>query len=173
MVTNNGEIEFTYKEAEHRRGIKQGAFLEARDHLIEVGFIDITHSGAGLYKSKTLYGISDRWRKYGTPDFQQVERQKDSRRIGYQKRNARQKERAGGKGWQAIEGVGKPTRRDVKLGEEDVKQTRADGGGSCGPKASGVAASEKAHGESGSRTGKATRLSVGKGMLSSRFEGSG
>ena len=85
VILNNGEIEFPYKEAEGRYGIKQAAFRENRDLLVEMGFIDIAESGAGLYKSKTLYAISERWRKYGTPEFKQVKREKDSRRIGYQK----------------------------------------------------------------------------------------
>ncbi len=87
VTTNNGEIEFTYKEAEKRWGIRQGAFRENRDRLVELGFIDIAQSGAGLYKSKTLYAISERWRKYGTPEFELVERKKDSRHIGYQQRH--------------------------------------------------------------------------------------
>ena len=68
-TTNNGEIVFTYKEAENKHGIKEGTFRENRDRLVELGFIDIAQSGAGIYKCKTLYAISERWRKYGTPDF--------------------------------------------------------------------------------------------------------
>lgn len=86
VILNNGEIEFTYKEALHKWGIKQSAFLDARDRLIDVGFLDIAKDGAGMYKSKTLYALSERWRRYGADDFEERERTKDRRRIGYQKR---------------------------------------------------------------------------------------
>ena len=88
-IFNNGEIEFTYKEAEAEYGIKQGAFRENRDLLVEVVLMDIAQSGAGMYKAKTLYAISERWRKYGTPDFQDRTRAKDSRHIEYQAKNKR------------------------------------------------------------------------------------
>lgn len=116
-IVNNGEIEFTYKEAEAKHGIKQGAFRENRDRLIKFGLIDIAQSGAGLYKSKTLYAISERWRKYGTPEFEEIERKKDPRHVGYQARN---KKRGA---WQSIEGVEKSTHYRQEL-ERGVKGTQ-------------------------------------------------
>ena len=69
-ITNNGEIEFTYIEAKEKYGISYGAFRNAIDELREKGFIDIAESGAGLYKSANKYSISDRWKWYGTPEYE-------------------------------------------------------------------------------------------------------
>jgi len=98
QFVNNGQLEFTYAEAFHKFGIKQGAFREARDLLVNVGLMDIAQSSAGLYKVKMLYGVSERWRCYGTAQFQDKPREKDSRHIGYQGR------------WLSLVGVGKETR---------------------------------------------------------------
>ena len=68
-IINNGEITFTYIEANEKYDISAGAFRDAIDELREKGFIDIAESGAGLYKSANLYNISDRWKLYGTEDF--------------------------------------------------------------------------------------------------------
>ncbi|MGA3279903.1 MAG: hypothetical protein ABSD50_02835 [Smithella sp.] len=49
--------------------------------LIEVGFLDVIHQG-GWYqkhnkeKDYSVYKFSDRWRKYGTPEFEKVEKPK-------------------------------------------------------------------------------------------------
>ena len=68
-ITNNGEIVFTYKEAETKYRISYGAFRNAIDDLMDKGFIDIAESGAGLYRSANLYAISERWRSYETPEY--------------------------------------------------------------------------------------------------------
>ncbi len=59
-IRNNGEIEFTYKEAHKKHGISAGAFRDAIDELREKGFIDIAATGMGLHKVTTLYSIGDR-----------------------------------------------------------------------------------------------------------------
>ena len=84
IIVNNGEIVFTYDEAEDY-GIDRQAFLRALDQLIEHGFIDIAKTGAGLYKSSTFYSISERWREFGTPDFERRERKKRKQPFGFQK----------------------------------------------------------------------------------------
>lgn len=54
--------------------------MKALDQLIKHGFIDIIKQGNGGVKGdKSLYSISDRWKKFGTPEFIQVERRKDKR----------------------------------------------------------------------------------------------
>ena len=68
-ISNNDEIEFTYKEAEHKYGISNSAFRNAIDELRDKGFLDIAESGAGLYKSTNKYTLSDRWRLYGRSEF--------------------------------------------------------------------------------------------------------
>ena len=70
------QIEFTYQEGNKRFGIPDYAFTRALDQLIKHGLIDIVATGMGLRKNKTLYEISERWRKYGTPDFMRVTREK-------------------------------------------------------------------------------------------------
>ena len=69
VITNNGEIVFTYEEAETKYAISSGAFRSAIDELRDKGFIDIAESGAGLHKSANLYSISNRWRLYDTPEY--------------------------------------------------------------------------------------------------------
>lgn len=86
-ITNNSEIQFTYKEAEEKWGISSGKFLRAISQLVEVGLIDIAQSGFGLYKDVTLYAISDRWEKYGTEEFVYKERPKRSQQFGFRKKN--------------------------------------------------------------------------------------
>jgi hypothetical protein len=87
QITNNGEIQFTYDEAEERWGISEGRFLRAIDQLVEVGLIDITKSGFGLHKDVSLYAISDRWEKYGTAEFVRKERRKRTVQLGFRKNN--------------------------------------------------------------------------------------
>lgn len=79
VITNNGEIEYSYTEAEKKDPpIKRSSFARALDQLIEHGFIDIADPGSGGWRGdKSLYSISERWRLYGTPDFKKAERQKD------------------------------------------------------------------------------------------------
>jgi len=87
-IVNNGEIVFTYVEAENRYGILPGAFRTAIDELRVKGFIDIAETGTGTHKVKTLYSISDRWRKYGTPEYQAPKaRPKGPINRGFQKGN--------------------------------------------------------------------------------------
>ncbi len=72
-MTNNGELFFTYAEAE-QKGYTRATFQRALDQLIERGFIDVTFTGAGLYKSASQYALSDRWQKFGRSDFVPAER---------------------------------------------------------------------------------------------------
>jgi len=69
-IANNGEIVFTYKEAKEKCCISTGAFRTAIDDLREKGFIDIAATGMGVYKVTTLYSISNRWKLYGTPEYE-------------------------------------------------------------------------------------------------------
>ena len=87
-ITNNGEIQFTYDEALEKWGIKQKKFTKAIDELVRVGLIDITKSGLGLKKDKSLYAISDRWEKFGTDEFVVKKRQKRVQQFGFTKGNS-------------------------------------------------------------------------------------
>lgn len=80
QILNNGEIEYTYSEAQ-KKGINKQTFTTNRDALIEHGFIDIAHQGSGGKKGdKTLYAISDRWQQWGTDKFVKRIRLKDQRK---------------------------------------------------------------------------------------------
>ena len=88
VITNNGEIVFTYQEAETKYGISGGAFRSAIDELRNKGFIDIAESGAGLHKSANLYSISNRWKSYGTPEYKEPKpRPQKPINKGFQKGN--------------------------------------------------------------------------------------
>ena len=66
-IVNNGQITFTYLEAEEKYGISKSTFMRARDQLIEVGFIEITEHGGE--HQPTRYAISNNWMKYPEESF--------------------------------------------------------------------------------------------------------
>jgi DNA-binding PadR family transcriptional regulator len=78
VIANNGELEFTYDEAQQKYRITTGRFTRALDQLVDRGFIDVTATGMGVHRVKTWYAISDRWRDYGTPNFKPAIRPKPS-----------------------------------------------------------------------------------------------
>jgi len=87
-IKNNGEITFTYKEAKNEYGISESAFRCAIDELISKGFIEIARTGMGVHKVTTWYSISDRWREYGTPEYEKPKpRPKKPINRGFQKGN--------------------------------------------------------------------------------------
>ena len=75
---NPKHIIFTYKEA--KEIMSESTFVKSRNQLIERGLIDVVRRG-GLEKQSTLYGLSDRWRKFGTKDFIKVDLKKIFPRI--------------------------------------------------------------------------------------------
>ncbi len=87
IIVNNGEITFTYTEAE-KLGYPRPTFLRALDKLIGVGLIDITCQGTGgivlengkIKGEATLFGIYERWKDYGTDNFVVKRREKDTRK---------------------------------------------------------------------------------------------
>ena len=86
-IENNGELQFTYREAQEKYGIPFATFRRAIDQLIEVGLIDITHQGTGIQKDVSLFGISERWRLYGTDEFVSRKRKKRRQHYGFAKGN--------------------------------------------------------------------------------------
>ena len=69
VITNNGEITYSYKEAE-RKGASKDQFRNAIDELQTKGLIDIKEYGSGGHDRKqTKYIIDDRWTKYGKTNF--------------------------------------------------------------------------------------------------------
>jgi hypothetical protein len=72
VITNNGEIIFTYSEA-RELGMKSSQTLwKAVRELVEKGFIDIAEVGNWYLKQPNKYAISDRWKRYGTPEFRKA-----------------------------------------------------------------------------------------------------
>jgi len=70
---NTRNIILTYTEANKIMSID--TFVNDRKLLIERGFIDIVKRG-GLEKQCMIYGLSNRWKKYGTKDFIKVDIEK-------------------------------------------------------------------------------------------------
>ncbi len=73
VITNNGEIVFTYGEAVEL-GIKSSrTFYKAIKELVQdKGFIDIAEAGNWYHKQPTKYAISERWKFYGTDRYEPV-----------------------------------------------------------------------------------------------------
>jgi hypothetical protein len=74
LCTNSQELIFTYSEAKEKYGITKREFSRAIDNLIEHGFIDIVTIGGGMFREETVYGLSERWRKWGTSEFEEKKR---------------------------------------------------------------------------------------------------
>lgn len=67
---NSRAITLTQKEAKKIMHIQ--TFRADYRKLIERGFIDLIKCG-GFYKEKHIFGLSNRWKKYGTKDFIKVD----------------------------------------------------------------------------------------------------
>lgn len=68
QVVNNGDIDFTYREAAFR-GLTSHQFRNSLKELHRTGFIDIRRPGSALRGDYTIFSLSDRWKMYGTDDF--------------------------------------------------------------------------------------------------------
>jgi hypothetical protein len=68
-VYENGGLSFPYSEANHF-GISTAQFHRILKTLVEKGFIDVEHRGGGLGRDYSRYKLSERWRKWGTPEFE-------------------------------------------------------------------------------------------------------
>ncbi len=85
VVINNGEIQFTYREAE-KMGISRASFMRAIDQLSQLGFLYVKKQGSGLQGDCSLYGISTEWRNFGTKKFNPSPRKKRGDRYRFPKR---------------------------------------------------------------------------------------
>ncbi len=74
VITNNGEIIFTFSEAKEL-GLKSSQTFDRvlRELVEEKGFIDIAVPGNWYLKQPTKYSISQRWKRYGTIEYQKTE----------------------------------------------------------------------------------------------------
>lgn len=91
-VVNDGEIDFTYREALFR-GLASHKFRKALVELHRLGFIEVKKPGSALKGDWSVFRLSDRWREYGTPSFQKLEFPKSIRWVnfGFGARRARHK----------------------------------------------------------------------------------
>ena len=82
QVTNQGEIVFPYSEALWLGWFKSaGTFQRVLVELIEQkGFIDLAEPGNWHEHKPARYGISERWRHYGTPNYQTVSMAEEKRK---------------------------------------------------------------------------------------------
>ena len=87
IITNNGQITFTYAEARKKLNIANQTFQRGLDKLIGVGFMDITRQGKGgifengkITGEATLFAVSERWIDFKTDLFIKKERTKDNRK---------------------------------------------------------------------------------------------
>ena len=84
-ITNNGDIRFTYNEAEGRWGISRSQFQRALGQLTDRGFIEVKFRGTGHHGSSNRYALSTRWRKLGTDQFEQPSLPKKNNLKGFEK----------------------------------------------------------------------------------------
>ena len=68
---NKKDLSLTYKEAKQLQS--EHRFKKSIDHLVKYGFIDIIKSG-GVWRKCNIYGLSERWRGYGTSNFKEGKR---------------------------------------------------------------------------------------------------
>lgn len=64
VCINCQELTFTYIEAEKSYGITKSRFIKGIDNLLAKGFISIVHHGGGYQQDKTVYALSDRWKRW-------------------------------------------------------------------------------------------------------------
>lgn len=72
-VSNERNISFTYREGQEL--MSKARFTKSLDKLIEVGFIDLEQHWRHA-KKPTIFGLSARWREYGTASFKKATRSK-------------------------------------------------------------------------------------------------
>jgi DNA-binding GntR family transcriptional regulator len=72
-VYDNNGLTFTYAEANHY-GLSNATFYRAIRTLVRRGFIDVEHRGGtfghGEIKDYSRFKMSNRWRKWGTDEFE-------------------------------------------------------------------------------------------------------
>jgi len=67
------QFSFTYPEGK-KEGICNASFCRGIKQLYRLGFIDIVIKGGlrGVSKYPSYYRLSQRWKKYGTPEFKKL-----------------------------------------------------------------------------------------------------
>jgi len=93
IFTNLKNLTFTYREADDKYSISHARFVRAIDQLVRYGFLDIEHPGAGVKGDATVYALPERWRKYGTANFEEAARPKEGRALGFQSKEVNEASR--------------------------------------------------------------------------------
>jgi hypothetical protein len=90
MITNNGEIIFTYAEAKELKIKSSQTFYRVIRELVEEkGFIDISESGNWYQKVPNKFAISYRWKRFGTSEYERVEIPRSlPKGLGFKKQKA-------------------------------------------------------------------------------------
>jgi len=83
IISNNGQIIFTCGWAKKNMDISKASFTRSIKKLILVGFIDLTYAGGGLQGDCNQYAISDRWKVFGTNEFEYTETPKKNSGGGF------------------------------------------------------------------------------------------
>jgi hypothetical protein len=83
VITNNAQITFSYREAKRKFGFSPSTMARGISQLVQYGFVDIAHQGICTSKDSSRYGISQRWKDYGTEKFIEQTRKKDMRKLGF------------------------------------------------------------------------------------------
>ena len=86
---NNGEIVFTYTEAKELGIRSSQTFYRVIKELVEEkGFINMTYRGNYYDNEPNKFGISERWKHYGTDRYEKVEIPRIlPKGIGFKKQN--------------------------------------------------------------------------------------
>ncbi len=94
-VYYNDEFIFPYSEAAFLK-IGTTQYWKNIITLVERGFLDVIHQGGWYQKNEkekdySVYKLSERWKKYGTPSFQRIEKPKVLQADFYVQSNIRKK----------------------------------------------------------------------------------
>jgi hypothetical protein len=72
QVKDNGQFSFLYKEA-NLRGLSDTQFGRALRELHSHGFVDVARAGSARKGDFTIYLLSERWKRFGQPGFDEKE----------------------------------------------------------------------------------------------------
>ncbi len=87
----NGNIVYPYNQVMDDFNIKSRSTVrDCFDQLTELGFLEINHRGGGTSGDMTTYFISEKWRGYGSKNFQAKKRIKNPNYGGITKENWKQ-----------------------------------------------------------------------------------
>jgi hypothetical protein len=90
-VWDNAGLVFTYAEAKALGICSTTRFFTILKQLVELGFLDVEHQGGAYGKDYSRYAFSERWKKYGTPEFIEVKKKRSLKGFPIQENLERKK----------------------------------------------------------------------------------